>query len=308
MLLVDPATSAGGMAKRHAREASADGLNPQTVDAVCATHAHPDHVRGVRFFQALVERAGRVTPPFFAHEAAIPSLVDLSAAKRSVEESMVLRLPNGELWDLRRELGVPPTGAVLLGFRYLLGKQRPPKDPRGLPDAPTKLPFDRCDVVAVPTPGHSPDHVTYVVDGDLAICGDLVSFREHAGKALPLASINNPASDVDQELASIRRLVDLEPSALLTGHYGAWEGRELVERYLHEAHAMLEAMVDEVRNIVSSEPGVHTVRSLAARAIRWDQYLAGVKTRECSTFVVLKKLAAEGFVTPRRRGKEVVWK
>jgi len=66
-------------------------------------------------------------------------------------------------------------------------------------------------VVALHTPGHSPDHCSFVEGGDI-YCGDLI----RAGGTIVIPA--SRGGDLSQYLASLRRVRDLRPDRLLPGH------------------------------------------------------------------------------------------
>jgi hydroxyacylglutathione hydrolase len=66
-------------------------------------------------------------------------------------------------------------------------------------------------VVAVHTPGHSPDHCSFI-DGEEIFCGDLI----RAGGTIVIPA--SRGGDLSQYLASLHRVRSLGPQRLLPGH------------------------------------------------------------------------------------------
>jgi glyoxylase-like metal-dependent hydrolase (beta-lactamase superfamily II) len=66
-------------------------------------------------------------------------------------------------------------------------------------------------VAAVHTPGHSPDHCSFMAGGEL-FCGDLI----RAGGTIVIPA--SRGGDLTQYLASLRRVRSLQPARLLPGH------------------------------------------------------------------------------------------
>jgi glyoxylase-like metal-dependent hydrolase (beta-lactamase superfamily II) len=66
-------------------------------------------------------------------------------------------------------------------------------------------------LVALHTPGHSPDHCSFV-EGEDIYCGDLI----RAGGTIVIPA--SRGGDLSQYLASLRRVRELQPARLLPGH------------------------------------------------------------------------------------------
>ncbi|HUJ71962.1 MAG TPA: MBL fold metallo-hydrolase [Verrucomicrobiae bacterium] len=72
-------------------------------------------------------------------------------------------------------------------------------------------------VLAVATPGHTPDSISYLVDGRYLFTGDAVRLRQ--GRAVPFyACFNQDRGAVHRSLEKLARLSGIE--YLLTGHSG----------------------------------------------------------------------------------------
>ena len=147
------------------------------------------------------------------------------------------------------------------------------------PPEPTELPFHPVDVSRwlrplpekgfVPempgwrwlaTPGHSPGHISLWRDDDRTlIAGDaFVTTRQESlyTNARPKPGIHCPPADYtldwDRARDSVRRLADLDPDLVITGHGPAMKGREMLEA-LHElADNFDEIAIPEQRRYVES--------------------------------------------------------
>ncbi len=79
-------------------------------------------------------------------------------------------------------------------------------------------------VTAIHCPGHSPGSVVYTAD----IEGQLILFGQDIHGPLHSELL----SDEKQYLASLARLVDLNADLLLEGHFGIFETKEEVRRFI----------------------------------------------------------------------------
>lgn len=178
VLLVDTGTAQCfgdglGQVLRHLRAA---GFDPAEVDDVLITHAHPDHLCG------LLDAQGRAAYP--------RATVWLSRADADfwLQAATASRLPEPlrPLIGMARRAVAPYEAAGRL-------KRFAPAD--ALPPG----------VAALPTPGHTPGHVSYLLDAGAAaapllVWGDVVHY--HAVQlARPDASFE-PDTDRDQAVAS----------------------------------------------------------------------------------------------------------
>ncbi len=138
------------------------------------------------------------------------------------------------------------------------------------------------DVVA--TPGHTADHLAFRLESGAVLVGDHVLGR---GTSV----VTYPEGDVVAYLASLRRVLDLGPSALYCGH-----GPELtedpaavLEHYLaHRAFRESQLLVALVRGAATVDALVADVYAEVPRAL-WPAATQ-------STRATLAKLAAEGHV------------
>lgn len=155
-------------------------LGDSTLVGVALTHGHVDHSGGAAGL------ASEFGIPVFASELAAEWL-------RAGDENAV-GLPRA------REAGIYPADQVL----------RPVADVR----SPESIRVGDLVVRALPTPGHSPDHVVYAVElgsglavfsGDLVFAQGRIAFQEEGSR-----------SDLYEK--SVRGVADLRPEHLFPGH------------------------------------------------------------------------------------------
>ncbi|GAA0282703.1 MBL fold metallo-hydrolase [Halobacterium noricense] len=137
-------------------------------------------------------------------------------------------------------------------------------------------------VSVLTTPGHAPDHVAFVADGE-AVTGDLV-FADGS------VFVGTPDGDVRTYLASLRRLLARDFDTLYPGHGDPIENPDerIRETYFHRrdrersVRAAVDSGAETVDEILDAayEKALGDARSLAAKVVRAH----------------LQKLAVEGHV------------
>ncbi|NJM07594.1 MBL fold metallo-hydrolase [Candidatus Gracilibacteria bacterium] len=212
------------------------GVAPEAVEHILLTHVHMDHAGGAGYLAAALPRA-RV----YIHSASAPHLSDPSRLIPSVRRAV------GEaIWPLH--------GAIL------------PIAPERLSAAEhLRLDLGRDVIIeALPTPGHSPDHISYWDrrSGGLFI-GDA------AGLCMPrygleLVVTPPPAYDLVAQQQTIALLRGQHIERIYLTHFGAH--KEVAER-LARADECLQDLVALV-DAALQDPGI----DVAALARRWLPY------------------------------------
>jgi glyoxylase-like metal-dependent hydrolase (beta-lactamase superfamily II) len=172
-----------------------DALGVERVTDVLLTHHHRDSLAGLR---RAVDAGIRVwAPPF---DAELISDASGHWLRRPIDIDYDLREDRFSLLE-----SVPVTGTV---------------------DEYRTTRFGAVDVYTLPTPGHTPGSVSYVIESDgrkLAFTGDLVYGD---GKVWSLAATQWSYSGVEGQestIVSCARLAALEPDVLLSAHGDAIE-------------------------------------------------------------------------------------
>ncbi len=176
-------TGAGVDVPRLIRSMEADGLRPEALSHVVLTHGHADHSGGAA---EIKERLG----------AKILCGAATAELMRGAPGSISL--------DVALKAGVYPPD-----YRY-----RAPV-PDGILAPGAALEVGGLRIVPVATPGHSLDHMSYLVTGAGApalVAGDALF---HSGRIIYQASYD---FDVRRSGESIRALAELEFDRLLPGH------------------------------------------------------------------------------------------
>lgn len=158
-----------------------------------------------------------------------------------------------------------------------------------------RLQVGTVQIVALHTPGHTSDHVTFHAPGDRAMfTGDAVLGRG-------TSFIDPPDGDLEQYLRSLTRMRELEPATLYPGHGPVvLHGTKKLQDYL-DHRAEREAQV-----LAALGPDGATVGTVVASI--YADYPAEVHELAArSVLAHLEKLASEGRVEKRGRGKDQVW-
>ncbi|MCW3100420.1 MAG: fold metallo-hydrolase [Chthonomonadaceae bacterium] len=173
------------------------GIDAAQVSAVLLTHAHCDHAGNAAYF------AGRS-----------------ATVKLHENEAPFLGLP--------RRTYIPPGPACLLrphtALAFAIGEARYPVErvAQGLvtliSEETIEAPGGPLRVVA--SPGHTPGHIAFYRESDgVLFSGDaamnIIPIKRVVGLSLPIRFLS---SDWEQGKASARRLADLRPRLLLSGH------------------------------------------------------------------------------------------
>src|SRR3954447_1860887 len=159
--------------------------------------------------------------------------------------------------------------------------------PRGrLLEPGERLRLAGTTIGVVPTPGHTADHLAFRLESGAVLVGDHVLGR---GTSV----VTHPEGDVVAYLESLRRVLDLGPSALYCGH-----GPELTEdpgavlRYYLDHRAFREAQL-----LDALAAGAGTVDELVA-TVYADVPRSLWPAAAQSTRATLDKLATEGRIRP----------
>ena len=202
------------------------GLGPGDLAHVVVTHIHLDHAGGVG---VLLRRYARAT--VWVHERGAPHLVDparlVASTARTYGESRMRALYGETLpVDAARIRTVGDGDRIPIGGRHL-------------------------DVVY--TPGHASHHVALHDPATGA-----VFTGEAVGSHLPWADAYRPALpppevDVELALASIERIRALEPSVLLTSHFGPIDDPQ---EGCARASERVRAWSETVRRALRADPGL----------------------------------------------------
>ena len=180
------------------------GLRPADINHIVVSHIHLDHAGGAGF---LLKEMPNAT--VYVHERGFKHLVDPSRLVASAASA---------LGDMASEFGTMtpiPTDRL-----------RAVRDNETLDLGGRVLRF-------LDSPGHAPHELTVLDERNRCVyTGDAAGLYFPGDEILiPIAPA--PAFDLEQNLATLRRLVELKPRALLFSHYGPHERpREAIQKQL----------------------------------------------------------------------------
>lgn len=198
-------TGAGRDIARIRAVMEADGLSFDDITHVFLTHGHADHSGGAAAIRALCE----------AHIVCGAGTADALAMGEA-----------GISLDAARRAGVYPAD-----YRYM------PPVPDHIVDPGSILEIGRLRITALPTPGHSADHMSYLVrfaDTGFLASGDALF---HSGRIIYQATHD---FDIAQSCESMRTIAAQPFDGLLPGHgmFTVSAG----QRHVHAALDLIEAM------------------------------------------------------------------
>ena len=152
-----------------------------------------------------------------------------------------------------------------------------------------------ADLTAVHAPGHSSDHVVFLEPHERALfTGDAVLGRG-------TSFIDPPDGDLARYLASLHRMLELEPRTIMPGHGPLrTDARALLRSYIAHREDR------EAQVIAGLGSGARTVDELVA-TIYVDQRPEVLPLAARSVTAHLRKLESEGRATKRGRGASQTW-
>ena len=245
LAIVDPGPRVSAEALAKLLENALDNSKVRRVYIVL-THIHIDHSGAVG---EVVERLPDVK--VLVHPRGVKHLVDPSRLWQSSLEV---------LGDLARDLGEPrpvPPGAVVPlenGATIDLGGLR---------------------LLAVHTPGHSPHHISYLLEPSRVLfAGDSIA-NYFNGKTYPVTV--HPFS-LFEYLGSLKRMVELGPSRTVVSHYGIVT--DSPEVFIQRAKDKLYAWIYQIEKLLSR--GIRDPEAVYGEILREDLELAYARHLEDS--------------------------
>jgi glyoxylase-like metal-dependent hydrolase (beta-lactamase superfamily II) len=103
----------------------------------------------------------------------------------------------------------------------------------------TTIDTDAGELLALATPGHTPDHMAYFLEGERAVfCGDLMT------GGMDTALVAPPEGDLADYLHSLERIRALNPAVIYPAHGPPFEdAQQTIDRYVQHRMERIEQVV-----------------------------------------------------------------
>jgi len=202
------------------------GLRPADIDALLVSHIHLDHAGGAGFLLDSMPRA-----KVYVHERGVRHLIDPSKLVSSAKAALG---PDSKEFGTMRPIPADRLVSVTDGLRVDLGKH---------------------ELVMVDSPGHAPHELTILdLHNHCLYTGDAAGLY-FPGDEMLLPIAPAPAFDLEKNLASLARILTLEPRALLFSHYGPHDNpKKAIEAAMGAYPAWARVVRDKLQSV--GEEGV----------------------------------------------------
>lgn len=182
------------------------GISVKDIDEIWFTHSHPDHI-GLTYY-LLQEKAIKVIcHPLAKDLIGIKPLIRGLVETEKFDDSILKRLyPENPGKKKRLEILVRFIAKFYAHF-FIAGNHAIKADECFTNDE------SRYGIKIIFLPGHTFDEIGFLLDSTL-ITGDLIatfSFRRPA-------VLNVPSSDIDNAIASLKKILEISPKLILPGH------------------------------------------------------------------------------------------
>lgn len=168
------------------------GMKGGDIDALILSHIHLDHAGGAGFLLPDMPRA-----KVYVHERGFKHLVDPTKLVASAREA--LGPQESEIFGTMRP--IPPDRIVAV------------KDQ-------DRLDLGRHSLVFLDSPGHAPHELTILDERTRCVYAGDAAGLYFPGDEILMPIAPAPAFDLEKNVETLRRLLALEPKALLFSHYG----------------------------------------------------------------------------------------
>jgi len=168
------------------------GLKGPDIDALIVSHIHLDHAGGAGFLLPEMPRA-----TVYVHERGFKHLVDPTKLVASAREA------------------IGPEEAEKFGTMQAI----PPDRLVAVKDQ-DRLELGKHSLVFLDSPGHAPHELTILDERNRCVYTGDAAGLYFPGDEILMPVAPAPAFDLERNLQTLRRLMALEPKALLFSHYG----------------------------------------------------------------------------------------
>ncbi len=216
------------------------GLKPAEIDAIVVSHIHLDHAGGAGFLLPEMPRA-----KVYVHEQGFKHLLDPTRLVASAREA--LGPQEAEIFGTMR---------AIPGDRLIAVKDK------------DRLELGKHSLVFFDSPGHAPHELTILDERNRCVyTGDAAGLYFPGDEILmPIAPA--PAFDLEKNLETFRRILALEPKALLFSHYGPHAEPKAAIEAMMAAYPAWARVVKEKLASIGEEGVLRELYDMSCRAAK----------------------------------------
>ena len=216
------------------------GLKPADIDALVVSHIHLDHAGGAGFLLPEMPRA-----KVYVHPRGLKHLVDPTKLVASAREA--LGPEEADVFGTMRAIQPDRLVPVNEGDRLDLGKH---------------------SLVFFDSPGHAPHELTILDERNRCLYTGDAAGLYFPGDEILMPVTPAPAFDLEKNLETFRRLLALNPRALLFSHYGPHTQPEAAIEAMMAAYPAWARVVRDKLTSIGEEGVLRELYDMSCRAAK----------------------------------------